>query len=656
VLASVSLEVGAGECVVIGGPSGSGKSTLLGVVSGLLPAWGGTLRGEVLVAGAPVARLSAEDRGALVGYFQQAPAGQFLHPTVRADCAFAPENLGWRPSRIAAAVDEALARFGVGHLADRRPSELSGGEQALVLLASLWMLRPRVLLLDEPLANLDEAHALRLVQALEGLKREGCALLVCEHRDDLMDGLADRRLVLADGRLGPPGPDPSEAPQPAASVRPAATTGPACITLTDLAVSRGGRRLFGGLSDSWRRGELVVLRGPNGAGKSSLLRVLAGLDGANGGTLEVSGSVRLVGQDPLDQLCRPTVRQECALDQRTRNPAQRDETLARVGLAADLERSPFVLSEGGKRRLAVACGLLAGADVLLLDEPTAGLDPASSASLMALVLDFVGRGGLAVCATHDTRWARLPQARVVDLAAYQPPANDTAPPVSTNTSVGPATGPPAARPAPVTLARPPRHFDPRWRFAGFLAAVAVAVFPWPVEVALALFALVAVAYLPAHLRSLGAFLKTLALFWIVPGVVLLLLVGPGAALEGMVRLGLLSLLFHRFFLGVDGKALSVALTRWGVPYAAGFALTAAVAQLPVWRGRLKTIHGLLVLRLGRHRFGSVRAVAYLLVPTVVHVWQQAALLAMNLDLRGFDGKPPEAKDPTSPPGVGPSGP
>lgn len=637
----MNLSVRPGECLVVGGPSGSGKSTLLGLIAGLLPAWGGRVTGEVLVAGVPVDRISTEDRARLLGFYQQAPAGQFLHHTVREDCGFAAENLGWEPARIRRAVAESLERFGVSALADRRPHELSGGEQALVLLASLWMLKPRILLLDEPLAHLDAAHARRLVDALADLKREGCTLVVCEHREDLLGALGDRRLYLDAGGL-------SEAPahagfESAPVRRPAGSRSPTpFVELNRLAVGRGGRTLLAGLSAAWHGGELVVVRGPNGAGKSSLLRVLAGLDRAEAGERKVGGPVRLVGQDPLDQLCRSSVAQECALDlaarrrrTRTRDASRdhedRDRVLAAVGLADELERSGYVLSDGGRRRLTAACGLLAGAPVLLLDEPTSGLDPHSASGVLAAVLDLVDRGALVVCATHDERWVRVPGARLVDLEAYRSEAPSTAP-VRT------------APQAPVSRGRR----DPRWRFVAFLGALVAAGVPWAWPVAAGLIVVTGLSYLPRQGRALATFLRTLALFWVVPGVLLWLLIGPAAALEGVLRLGLLSLVFHRFFLGIDGKALAVALSRWGVPYATGFALIAATALVPVWSHRVRTIHEMLSLRVGaRARRPSFRVLGLLLVPTVIQVWQHAAQLAMNLDLRGFRGRPPRGEEPTA---------
>jgi energy-coupling factor transporter transmembrane protein EcfT len=303
--------------------------------------------------------------------------------------------------------------------------------------------------------------------------------------------------------------------------------------------------------------------------------------------------------------------------------------LGQVGLEGTLDQSPFTLSEGEKRRLTAACGALAGADILVLDEPSAGLDPRSTGALAALVRRAAASGSAVVCATHDEAFARILGGRDLNLARWSRSLADT----------------PVPRREPEVQPGPP-GLDPRFGFCLFLATLGLAAFPWPLEVAAALLGALVLLYpVAGRLRELGAFARPLAVFWVTPGLVLWALAGPEAALAGSVRLGLLSLLFHRYSLLVEGKELSASLAKWGLPYSAGFALTAALNLVPTLGTRLGRIHEILVLRLtpgrGRRSFPSVRVVAAMLVPTVVHLWQMAVRLAMNLELRGFEGLSPD---------------
>jgi len=679
--------------VVVGGPSGSGKSTLLGVAAGLLPSWGGRLSGSVTLDGKPVSAMTIAERAERIGFFQQDPGSQFLHQTVQDDCAFAPENLGWSRSRIASSLKEALDRFGLDDVALKPAQQLSGGEQALVLLAALWMRRPRLVLLDEPLANLDPENATRLVNALQQLKKEGCALLVCEHRDELLGHLPDRSFVLEGGKLVPSLLSSANLgaffrqgvaeslPQDATFLEhaPVAENNiysalrksdeAAVVTLDGLSVRRGKKLLLSECSLSLRRGETLILSGPNGSGKTSLLRVLAGLDAPFSGAVSVSGSVRLVGQDPLDQLCRSSVREECEVDLASRRRRERqkhsgktgtptlrhkerDNALSTVGLGADLERSPFVLSEGGKRRLAVACGVLAKPDVLLLDEPSAGLDAASVRGLVGLVRDFSRSGGVVICATHDNHFAdSLGGNKVVLGGKVIPKEKDAGKLVREASTTRYALAPYTAR----------HTLDPRTGFICFLAALAFVLQPLPRIASLVILVLLVLSYiLVGRNAELWRFVRSLALFWILPGLLLLLLASPLDALDGLVRLSILSFLFHRYAISIDGRSLSIALSGWGVPYAAGFAFSAATALVPALSTRLGHIHDMLVLRMTdfrarpwtttprsrtRPRFPSLRVVSAMLVPAVVHIWQQAVKLAMNLELHGFHGRVPEGEKP-----------
>jgi len=621
-----------GECVVIGGPSGSGKSTVLSLLAGILPGWGGEATGSVLVADRPVGDLSPGDRAPLIGVFPQDPSESFVHETVADVCSFVPRNLGWEPDRVVRARDEALGRFGLDHLGSTSPWHLSGGEQALVVLASLWMVRPRVILFDEPLASLDGAHTAQWIDALQTLKAEGCTLILAEHRVEALAPLVDRWWGVDRGTLTPGSrPDPAaEAGGPPVG-RPRPSDGEVVLEARGLGFGRG-RTLGTGVSLTLRRGQILGVRGPNGVGKSTLLGTLAGLVPPREGQVHRPGTARWVGQDPWDQLCRPEVVEEAAVDLGARArrrlppiPGEPRVTLDRARLGDDVGRSPFLLSEGAKRRLAVACGVLSGADVLLVDEPTAGLDPESARAVTGLILGFADAGGAVVCATHDEGLVAALGADTLTLVPPDPPA----------------PGPGPLRP------RAPGTWDPRVGLVAFLGTLTWALQPLPLVWASGFLAGVILSYLGGgRWKALGRFSRALALFWIVPGLVLWALVGPWEALAGLVRLSLLTLLFHRYSLTVDGHRLSIALTGWGVPYAVGFSLSAAASLVPALGQRLATMADLLVLRVtrwGRRSWApSPRVVGALFVPALVHLWRRATRLGMALELQGFHGQPPEA--------------
>lgn len=226
-LDGVNLAIGVGEVVGIVGANDAGKSTLCLVAAGLAPsAIGGHLGGEIRVGGEMVARGESSARGkastggrdsagrpphelaGLVGMAFQDPATQRsgVTGTVFEEVAFGPVNLGWSVPESVAATREALDAVGIGHLAERHPARLSGGQSQLVAIASVLAMRPRVLVLDEPLAQLDSEATAQVVAALRSVAAGGTSLLIAEHRTDVLASLATRVVVLNAGRIVLEGP------------------------------------------------------------------------------------------------------------------------------------------------------------------------------------------------------------------------------------------------------------------------------------------------------------------------------------------------------------------------------------------------------------------------------------------------------------------
>ncbi len=280
-LVAVDLTIDHGFTLVAG-PSGSGKSSLLRVFNGLVPHFhGGTVSGDATVCGHDVITTPTQVLARHVGFVFQDPELQSVYPSVERDVAFGLENIGMPAALMRRRLDEALERTGIGHLRGRAVATLSGGERQRLALAGVLAMRPRLLVLDEPLSQLDDDGAASLVTTLEALAAEGTAVVVSEHRLDHLAEFAGRRLVMLAGRVAEGGGRPrrrglaafaGEALAFAHRVRHRSPGGSATFRRVPHAVP-----VVEGVSIDGRAGEVVALIGPNGGGKTTLLRTIAGL-------------------------------------------------------------------------------------------------------------------------------------------------------------------------------------------------------------------------------------------------------------------------------------------------------------------------------------------------------------------------------------------
>ncbi|WP_051865406.1 ABC transporter ATP-binding protein [Streptosporangium roseum] len=344
VLAGVDLTVGPGDLALVSGPSGGGKSTLLRLLNGLIPhAYRAEVTGEVLVGGRPVAQQSVRQLSTTVGTLLQDPRKQIVGTIVDAELAFGPENLGLPRAEIRRRIGEVTDRVGIRHLLGRATAELSGGELQMVAFAGVLVMRPQVVLVDEPLANLDLEASLRLMRELRRFVDEGGAAVVVEHRvEEILDFAPTQVLYLEDGRSGYAGdvagflaaapvahvklpfetlvaraaelPAASDAPpartavsgvpsaRTAASGVPSARTGgpavrrgrggsaAARLEYRGVALGYGGRAVLDGVDLALGAGERVAVLGRNGAGKSTLLRAAVRLLEPLRGAVHVDGA------------------------------------------------------------------------------------------------------------------------------------------------------------------------------------------------------------------------------------------------------------------------------------------------------------------------------------------------------------------------------
>jgi len=424
-LSDVSVELEAGEVVAVFGPSGSGKSTLLRAFGGLVPHFhGGRFQGRVEVAGYDTrAAHPAQLAGTVASVFQD-PEEQVVLTQVAREVAFGLENLGTAPKEILPRVYEALGAVGAEQLADRPVSELSGGELQRVCLASALALRPQLLLLDEPTSQLDPDGADAFLDLATEL---GVAVLVSEHRPRRVLQHADRVLFLDRGRLLLDAPTaaardwlaehrPSWLGLPELGVEPGA--GEAVCRLRQVRFAyRAGEPVVDGVDLELKRGEIVALAGRNGSGKTTIAKLAAGLLEPDDGTVDRRGRSALLLQDPSRYCVRERADDEVALGVNSDRKRAR-AMLAEVGLAGIEARHPRDLSSGERERLALASVLVVEPDLLVLDEPTRGVDPWRKAEIAELLRAGVSRRATLVV-THDEEFARAVADRTVAIGREQ---------------------------------------------------------------------------------------------------------------------------------------------------------------------------------------------------------------------------------------------
>lgn len=435
----LDLVIEPGERVLLLGASGAGKSTLLMALAGVLGGSDdGESEGDLLVDGVPPA--DARGRAGLV---LQDPDSQVILARVGDDVAFGCENLGVPRDEIWGRVRDALDAVGLDVPLDRSTGTLSGGQKQRLALAGVLAMRPGLLLLDEPTANLDADGVTEVRSAVERvLASTGATLVVVEHRVDVWLPLVDRVVVLSaeGGLLADGAPDAVLRGQggslaeagvwvpgfPPGLPQRRRAPGAALLSARDLAVGRESV-VRDGLQLTVAAGTATAITGPNGSGKTTLGFTLAGLlpplSGEVEATTELRGSadprpirwrsrelltrIGTVFQEPEHQFLAATVREELAVGPRALKLSAEeisrrvDELLVRLRLDALAGANPFTLSGGEKRRLSVATVLATRPRMLMLDEPTFGQDSRTWAEQVAILAEFVDAGGAVVAATHD---------------------------------------------------------------------------------------------------------------------------------------------------------------------------------------------------------------------------------------------------------------
>ena len=470
-LNGVTLEIPPGTLTLVTGASGSGKSTLLRCINGLVPHFsGGNISGQVRVFGSDPVTEGVEVMAEIVGFVFQEPEAQFVFDTVEDEIAFSLENLGISKVDMDQRIGEVLAELHISELRYRRINEISGGEQQKVAIASTLVMRPRVLILDEPTSQLDPQSADQLLKFILELKtRLNLTILISEHRlerllpyADLMVNLTAEQSVLfghpqqvLEKMVGVPPiieiakklavsplpltPEafPEHIQNAQLSIKKQNQTTPIhqqerVLSIQRLSTSLDDRPILKDINIDICRGEILVLMGLNGAGKTTLLRsilklipstgtaILTGVDMNNMHFSDIIQKIAYLPQNPNDLLFAESVIDELKITLKNHNIEANDTDLSafldNFGLTDKAHRYPRDLSVGERQRTALAAITVQNPAIIFMDEPTRGLDYQGKQALSVLFHQWRKQGKALLIVTHDVEFAAHLADRVVILA------------------------------------------------------------------------------------------------------------------------------------------------------------------------------------------------------------------------------------------------
>ena len=458
----MSFEIRAGECVVLCGRSGAGKSTVLRLIDGLAPAfYEGTLHGSVTVAGREPAAMTPEQRVRTFGVVFQDPRSQFFMNSVQDEIAFSAENIGLAPRAVQEKVREAAALLNIEPLLCRTVDALSAGQKQRVAIAAALVLSPDILILDEPVSNLDAEGSRILIELLAEIKRRGTTIVISEHRLHAFLEIADSFLHIEHGRVahrwtaaefarlpedelrrfGFRYPGMAELPLRRKKIRAAEraveAAGRTAETMRSALCASNVTYLYRPVRDgvnecgeknavgpepacgirnislAFPHGSVTALTGENGAGKTTLCKVLCGLLRQKSGSVTLNGRELscaqrqrisyFVMQDADYQLYSDSVINELLLGREPSqdNKRRAEEALELFRLQEVRNRHPASLSGGEKQRVVIAAAYCSDAEVFAFDEPTSGMDGEGLLS-MARWADILAQAGKTVIIiTHD---------------------------------------------------------------------------------------------------------------------------------------------------------------------------------------------------------------------------------------------------------------
>lgn len=481
IINNITLNVPSGDFLLITGSTGCGKSTLLKTINGLIPhESGGQLSGEVIIAGSNTKLHTIASLSKLVGTVFQSPEDQIFSTSVYDEVAFILENSGVAPEEINERVLETLKLVGLGEFTRRSVHALSGGQKQRLVLAAIIVAKPQILLLDEPISQLDPQGAADLLDIVVKLNRQGITIIMVEHRLHEVMPICKHIAIMSEGNLVWHSSKEVAFKNPEVFFKyglRVPTTIEICSKLglqaVDASVDTAVKcirnnffipalfkskpiniandseiiaevealsfqyskhtKIIQNLNLTIKKGEFVAIMGKNGSGKSTLLQLISGLLKAAKGKIELFGNISktinpdvgLVLQNPDLMLFNISVEKELefALKQRDKGRQTEANFMSIMGLAGLEKRFPLSLSRGQRFRVAIAAALATMPKLLLLDEPTTGQDIASIHEVMLLLKEYINGGGSIIFCTHDTEIVATYASRLIIMKDGQIIAN-----------------------------------------------------------------------------------------------------------------------------------------------------------------------------------------------------------------------------------------
>lgn len=460
-LRDINLEINEGELVLVVGPSGCGKSTLLRMFNRLVPDYyGGKIQGRLTINGRDLRGFNKKEIVKKVGMVYQHPEKQIVMEDVEREIAFGLENLNTEMSKMKRNVAEVMSFLNLSDIKDKSTQAVSGGEKQRIAIASVIAMDPDIMLFDEPTSQLDPIAAEEVFNFIKRINRDtGKTIILVEQRLDRCFDMVDRIIFMEEGLViaeGTPRDIPSNIykncflPELANLFRAAGHSslpinvkdarwiirdlsfiepkdqlteiGKEIISVSKLSFGyEKGIKVLEDVSFSVNRGEILAVLGENGAGKSTLFKLIAGLNDGYSGRISIGDrdiktlsqrdritSIGYLSQNPNDYLGRNTVFEEIGYTLKnidTYNEAKVEQMISKLGLEGLRERNPRDLSGGEKQRLAIACTIVSNPEILILDEPTRGLDALNKERLGDFLLELSKEGTTIIIITHDSDFA-----------------------------------------------------------------------------------------------------------------------------------------------------------------------------------------------------------------------------------------------------------
>ncbi len=446
-LEKVNLTVNEGDFILLAGPTGSGKSTLLKALNGLIPnTIPGFMEGFVKICGVNTKEKSVTELSKKVGIVLQNPDDQIFSTICEDEVAFGPENLCIPKEKIIDRVNEAMGFVGLSGFQKRYTNTLSGGQKQRLVISSIISIKPKVLLLDEPLSQLDHKGTKEVLEVVQKLNRSGVTIILVEHKVHKLISLAKRVLLIKDGKivfdkssndlhknmkileklgLWYPTKRRNNLKKPIKKFKKES------IKIENLyfRYNKKGGFILKDLNLSVKEGEILAIMGENGCGKSTLFSIICGLLKPESGKISISGPVGFAFQNPALMFFNETVRKELEFGPKRQglNPKDiksiTDEVSRSMGIFDLMRKNPFSLSGGQRLRVAVSSVLTMKPKIILLDEPTSGQDRNNIETLFSHLEKLSSSGATIIFSTHDVdvaktyadRIALMDNGKIVDI-------------------------------------------------------------------------------------------------------------------------------------------------------------------------------------------------------------------------------------------------